>query len=144
MPGVVAAWPMGILSLCVFCLRTYVAAQFMERGVAIAADWQAAVALFTHDFPLPLITPVWSAGLFVAADIVCAVLLILGAFMSSACAGLLMINAASLFFEPLLWDLTRPAPLLFRLYSSAALLMLLACGPGHLSFDALRKAGRRP
>lgn len=143
MLGVLTAWPMRILSLCALCMRTYVGAQFMERGVAKAADWHAAVVLFTQEFPLPLVSPAWSAGMFVAADIVCSVLLILGACMGSACVGLLMLNMATLLFQPSIWDLSRPDPLLFRLYSSAGLLLLIACGPGALSFDALRGAGRR-
>lgn len=143
MLGVVTAWPMRIISVCALCLRTYVGAQFMERGVAKAADWHAAVALFTHDFPFPLLAPAWSAGLFIAVDVVFSVLLILGAFMSSACVGLLMLNVATLLFQASVWDLTRLDPLLFRLYSSGCLLMLIACGPGALSFDALRRAGGR-
>lgn len=142
MQGVAAVWRMGIFSLCVFCLRIYIAAEFLQRGVAKAADWHAAVVQFTLDFSLPLMSPVWSVGTFVVADFVFSMLLVLGAFMSSACAGLLMLNLAALIFQSSIWDLSRPDPLLFRLYSSACLLFLIAWGPGALSFDAFRRSER--
>lgn len=86
--------------------------------------------LFEHEYALPLIPPAWAAILATIAEHILPVLLILGLLARFSALGLLMMTAViQIFVYPGAW-------VTHGLWS-VAFLLIIARGPGRLSFDHL-------
>ena len=111
-------------------LRLAVATVFWNSGMTKLANWNTAVALFTDEYPLPLLPPEVAAYVAATIELTAPVLLILGLLTRPAAAVLLgMTTVIEIFVYPQAWPT--------HIQWAAMLLVLLCRGPGMLSLDHL-------
>jgi putative oxidoreductase len=125
--GWLEAVPYGLLALV---LRFAVATIFWNSGMTKLADWNAAVALFTDEYKLPLLPPVIAAHIALAIELAAPLLLVLGLLTRLAVLVLLgMTMVIEVFVYPEAWPT--------HIQWAAMLLVLLCRGAGLLSLDYL-------
>lgn len=91
---------------------------------------ESALDLFRYEYGLPLLDPAWAAWLAATAEHALPLLLVVGLATRWAALGLLaMTLVIQVFVYPLAWPV--------HLTWAAALLYLIARGPGRLSLDAI-------
>ena len=111
-------------------LRVAVAYIFWASAMVKLDSWQTALSLFQDEYKLPLLPPELAAYIAVSIELTTPVLLVLGLFTRGAVAVLLGMTAViEIFVYPQAWPT--------HLQWAAMLLILLARGPGAVSFDAL-------
>jgi putative oxidoreductase len=94
------------------------------------ADWNAALALFTDEYQLPLLPPELAANLALIVEVTTPVLLVLGLLTRPAALILLGMTAViEIFVYPQAWPT--------HIQWAAMLLVLLCRGAGVFSLDAL-------
>lgn len=122
-------WLDGIpYSLLAIPLRLAVANVFWSSAMVKLANWDAAVALFTDEYRLPLLPPELAAYMGVSVELSTPVLLVLGLLTRPAAAVLLgMTTIIEVFVYPQAWPT--------HIQWAAMLLVLLARGPGRFSLD---------
>jgi len=111
-------------------LRLAVATVFWNSAMTKLDDWNAALALFTDEYKVPLLPPEVAAHLAVGIELTTPVLLVLGLLTRGAALVLLGMTA---FIEVFVYPLAWPT----HLQHGAMLLVLLCRGPGALSLDTL-------
>ncbi len=119
-------------------LRLAVATIFWNSAMTKLDDWNAALALFTDEYRVPVIPPVIAAYLAVSVELTTPLLLVSGLTTRLAALVLLGMTAViEVFVYPQAWPT--------HLQWSAMLLVLLFRGPGAVSLDHLirRYADRR-
>ena len=119
-------------------LRIAVATVFWNSGTTKLANWDAALALFSDEYKVPLLPPELAAYLAASVELTTPVLLVLGLMTRPAAAILLgMVAFIEIFVYPLAWPT--------HIQWAAMLLVLLCRGPGKLSLDYLlwRRLGAR-
>lgn len=121
------------LDLCLLAARVFPAAVFWlsaRTKVDGFAIKDSTFFLFEHVYALPVIPPAWAAVLATIAEHVLPVLLVLGLLARVSALGLLVMTAViQIFVFPDAW-------VTHGLWA-AALLVVLAQGPGRLSLDHL-------
>jgi putative oxidoreductase len=129
--GRVIRWLDGVpYSLLAIPLRFAVATVFWNSGMTKLANWDTAVALFTDEYKVPLLSPEFAAYLTATIEFTTPVLLVLGLFTRPAAAVLLgMTMVIEVFVYPLAWPT--------HIQWAAMLLVLLCRGSGRLSIDHL-------
>jgi putative oxidoreductase len=136
----VIRWLDGVpYSLLAIPLRFAVATVFWNSGMTKLANWDTAVALFTDEYKVPLLSPEFAAYLTATIELTTPVLLVLGLFTRPTAAVLLgMTTVIEGFVYPLAWPT--------HIQWAAMLLVLLCRGPGRLSIDHLmwRRFGAKP
>jgi putative oxidoreductase len=119
--------------LIALCARIFPAAVFWQSGQTKVAGFHlkpSAVALFQHEYQLPVIDPTAAAYLSAVGELVLPVLLVLGLATRFAALGLLFMTAViEIFVYPLAWPTHGVWATCF--------LLLIARGPGEVSLDAL-------
>jgi putative oxidoreductase len=118
-------------------LRAAVATVFWNSAMTKLDDWNAALALFTDDYKLPVLPPELAAYLAVSIELATPILLVLGLFTRGAALVLLgMTTVIEVFVYPQAWPT--------HIQWAAMLLVLLCRGAGTLSLDHLlwRRFGR--
>jgi putative oxidoreductase len=111
-------------------LRLAVATIFWNSAMTKLADWNAALALFTDEYKVPLLPPVIAAYIAVSIELTTPVLLVSGLLTRVAALVLLGMTAfIEIFVYPLAWPT--------HLQWAAMLLVLLCRGPGLVSLDYL-------
>lgn len=116
-------------------LRLYLANVFFQSGLVKLQSWDSTVALFAHEYQVPLLTPGLAAIIATAAELVLPVLLAFG-FGARAAAGLLFVfNAVAVVSYPEISE----AGVMQHQYWGVLLLTLLVYGPGRWSLDCLMK-----
>ena len=109
-------------------LRLAVATVFWNSAMTKLADWNAALALFTDEYKVPVLPPDVAANIAVSIELSTPVLLVLGLFTRAAALVLLGMTAfIEIFVYPLAWPT--------HIQWAAMLLVLLCRGPGALSLD---------
>jgi putative oxidoreductase len=111
-------------------LRLAVATVFWHSAMDKLANWEAAVALFTDEYRLPLLPPEVAAYMAVSIELVTPVLMVLGLFTRAAALVLLGMTAViEIFVYPQAWPT--------HLQWAAMLLVLLGRGAGAVSVDSI-------
>ncbi|HVR93574.1 MAG TPA: DoxX family protein [Casimicrobiaceae bacterium] len=111
-------------------LRLAVATVFWNSGMAKLANWDTALALFTDEYNVPLLSPEVAAYLAATIELTTPVLLVFGLLTRPAAAVLLgMTTVIEVFVYPQAWPT--------HIQWAALLLVLLCRGPGKLSLDHL-------
>ena len=109
-------------------LRLAVATVFWNSAMTKLASWDTAVALFTDEYRVPVLSPELAAYMAVSIELTAPVLLVLGLATRPAAAVLLgMTTIIEVFVYPQAWPT--------HLQWAAMLLVLLARGPGKISLD---------
>jgi putative oxidoreductase len=117
-------------SLLAVPLRLAVATVFWNSGTTKLDDWNAALALFTDEYKVPLLPPQVAAYLAVSIELSIPVLLVLGLLTRGAA---LVLLGMTIFIEVFVYPLAWPT----HIHWAAMLLVLLCRGPGALSLDRL-------
>lgn len=119
------AVPYALLALP---LRLAVATVFWNSGMTKLANWDAAIALFTDEYHLPVLPPELAAYIAASIELSTPVMLVLGLLTRPAAAVLLgMTLVIELFVYPLAWPT--------HIQWAAMLLVLLCRGAGSVSID---------
>lgn len=126
-------WAGSLLSLAI---RLFVGWQFFRAGLIKIEDWDATLALFRHEYDVPLLPTAVAALLGTTGELIFPLLLAIGLFSRPAALGLFAVNAMALLSYPALWEFECPAAVQDHLYWGALLLVPLAFGPGWFSLDA--------
>jgi putative oxidoreductase len=109
-------------------LRLAVATVFWNSAMTKVANWDTAIALFTDEYKLPLLSPWLAAYSAVTVELVTPILLVLGLGTRAAALILLgMTSVIEIFVYPEAWPT--------HIQWAAMLLVLLCRGPGTLSID---------
>ncbi|WP_302173053.1 DoxX family protein [uncultured Hydrogenophaga sp.] len=133
--GLAALQPAGALAA-----RLYIAQVFWLAGLTKIRDWETTLLLFTEEYRVPLLPPVWAAVSGTAGELVLPVLLVLGLGGRLAALGLSVVNAVAAISLP---DIA-PAAWQQHLTWGALLAALVLAGPGRWSADHAWAAMRRP
>ena len=129
--GRVIRWLDGVpYSVLAVPLRFAVATVFWNSAMTKLANWDTAIALFTDEYKVPLLSPEVAAYIAVTIELTTPVLLVLGLATRLAALVLLgMTTVIEIFVYPLAWPT--------HIQWAAMLLVLLCRGPGELSLDEL-------
>ncbi|MDT7837147.1 DoxX family protein [Aquabacterium sp. OR-4] len=128
----VQAAALQLQPLAQLAARWHVAQVFFLSGLTKLRDWETTLALFQHEYHVPLLSPALAAVLGTAGELVLPVLLLLGLGGRIAALGLLVVNAVAVLSLP---ELPEPA-LNLHIFWGSLLLGLLLWGPGRWSLDA--------
>ena len=118
--------------------RVFPAAVFFQSGLTKIDGWRIADStwfLFENLYALPLIPPVWAAVMATIAELVLPVLLVLGLLARISALGLLVMTVVIQVF-------VFPAAWVTHGLWAAALLVVIAHGPGRLSLDRVLRLDR--
>jgi putative oxidoreductase len=118
-------------------LRAAVATVFWNSATTKLDDWNAALALFTDEYKVPLLPPEMAAYMAVSIELSMPVLLVFGLGTRAAALVLLAMTAViEVFVYPQAWPT--------HIQWAAMLLVLLCRGPGAVSLDHLlrRRLGK--
>jgi putative oxidoreductase len=111
-------------------LRLAVATVFWNSAQTHLANWDTTLYLFGNDYALPFLPPELAAYMAVTIEVTTPILLVLGLLTRAASAVLLgMTLVIEIFVYPMAWPT--------HIQWAAMLFVLLARGPGKLSFDWL-------
>ena len=111
--------------------RLYVAQIFFFSGLTKIRDWSTAVALFTDEYHVPILSPQIAAAMGAGGELVLPVLLALGLGGRFAAMGLFVMNIVAVISYT---DIT-PAGVQQHNLWGAMLVMIVLWGPGKLSLD---------
>ena len=117
--------------LLVLAIRVWVANVFWKSGMAKIASWDSTVALFTHEYHVPVVSPEIAAFMGTAVELTMPVLLVLGLGARFSAAVLFVLNIVAVISYP---DLNEIG-LKDHYYWGLLLLITLLHGPGKLSVD---------
>ena len=117
----------------VLAVRLYVASVFFKSGLTKIASMDTTILLFTHEYQVPLLSPMLAAYLGTAAELVLPVMLALGLGGRLAAAALFVFNIVAVISYP---DLNEVGVMQHQ-YWGVLLLIPLLYGPGKLSIDSL-------
>ncbi len=112
-------------------IRVWVANVFWKSGMTKIASWDSTVALFTHEYHVPLLSPEIAAFLATGIEVTMPVLLVLGLGARFSVAVLFVFNIVAVISYP---DLNEIG-LKDHYYWGLLLLVPLLHGPGKLSVD---------
>lgn len=112
-------------------VRLYLASIFWKSGLNKLQSWDTTVALFEHEYQVPLLSPYAAALLGTGAELVLPVLLAAGLAGRFAALALTVFNIVAVISYP---DLSE-AGLKDHFYWGVLLLVPLFHGPGKLSLD---------
>jgi putative oxidoreductase len=120
-------------------LRIYVAWIFFNSGLVKIQSWSSTLALFEHEYAVPLLPPVAAAWLGTAAELSLPVLLALGLVGHFAALALFLFDIIVVISYPDLSEVGRQ----HHLYWGMLLAFFAVHGPGKLSLDTwlLRRKG---
>lgn len=129
-----ADWGGSLLSLAI---RLHVGWQFMKSGMVKASSWENTVALFQHEYSVPVLPPELAAAMGMGGELLLPPLLFAGLLSRPAALGLFAVNAMALLSYPQLWQFECPAAVNDHLFWGVLLLVVVAFGPGRFSLDRL-------
>jgi putative oxidoreductase len=111
--------------------RLYVAQAFFASGLTKLQDWGTTLALFTHEYAVPLLPPAWAALMGTGGELVLPVLLVLGLGGRVAALGLSVVNIVAVVALPEI----APAALQQHVSWGIALATLAVFGNGKWAAD---------
>jgi putative oxidoreductase len=112
-------------------VRVWVGKVFFDSGLTKIQSWDTTVALFAHEYQVPLLSPTLAALLGTGAELVLPVLLVVGLGTRFAAAALFVFNIVAVISYP---DLNEIG-LKDHQYWGVLLLLPLVYGPGKLALD---------
>jgi len=126
-------------------IRLYVARVFILSGLTKIRDWDSTLALFHHEYHVPLLPPSLAAALGTFGELAFPVFLIVGLGTRLAALGLGFVNVVAVVSYWHVLSTTQPA-LAQHVFWGTLLLVTLFHGPGRLSLDHLfaSRRGLRP
>jgi putative oxidoreductase len=129
--GQLIAWLQAVpYSVLAVPLRLGVAVIFWNSAQVKLINWQRTVELFAEEYRVPLLPPELAAGIALAIEIACPILLVLGLMTRFAVVVLLGMTAViQIFVYPEAWPT--------HLQWTAMMLVLLCRGAGAFSLDCL-------
>lgn len=116
------------------CARLWLGQAFLVSGLLKLADWDNAVYLATHEYPVSWMSPLTAAVTGVSIEVICPVFLILGLFTRAAALPMLALTLVSQFAYH---------PFDTNLFWAALLGWYVIHGPDALSLDRILAAGIR-
>lgn len=116
--------------------RLYVAQVFFASGLTKLRDWDTTLALFTHEYAVPVLPPTAAAVLGTAGEIVLPALLVLGLGGRFAALGLGVVNVVAV----IALEEVAPAALQQHITWSVLLAVLTVYGPGRWALDTPLRA----
>ncbi len=121
-------------------IRLWVANIFWKSGLTKIQSWDTTVALFTHEYQVPLLSPTMAAAMGTTVELVFPVLLVLGLAGRLSAGVLFVFNIIAVISYPDLNEIGVKD----HVYWGILLLVPLLHGPGRLSIDHyLRKRWMR-
>ena len=135
----VEQWGGALLALA---LRVYVGLVFFKAGLTKIADWDTTLALFEHEYAVPLLSPQLAALFGTAGELVLPLMLWTGFLCRPAALGLFLVNAMAVISYPLLLTFDCPAAINDHRSWAILLLVLAVFGPGRLSADSMLSRAR--
>jgi putative oxidoreductase len=111
--------------------RLYVAWVFLKSGLTKLNDWESTLLLFEYEYEVPVLSPVLSAYMATAGELVLPVLLALGLLSRFSAAGLFIVNWIAVIS---LVDMPQAALNLHYIWAGASALVVI-WGGGFLSAD---------
>jgi putative oxidoreductase len=111
--------------------RLYVAYAFFLAGLTKLRDWDTTLTLFTDEYKVPLLPPVWAAVMGTGGELVLPVLLALGLAGRFAALGLSVVNVVAV----VSLSEIAPAALQQHLLWGALLIAVAVYGPGRFAVD---------
>lgn len=118
-----------------FVLRGFIAWQFLKSALNKLRDWPSTISLFQDEYHVPFLSPEFAAYLGTGAELLFAILLILGLFSSLSALALLFVNLMAVVSYPILWELECPAGLNDHFYWAVLLMLVIVFGAGKWSLD---------
>ena len=112
-------------------IRVWVANIFWKSGLTKIQSWDTTVALFTHEYQVPLLSPTMAATLGTGVELIFPVLLVLGLAGRLSAGVLFIFNLIAVISYP---DLNEIG-IKDHIYWGILLLVPLLHGPGRLSVD---------
>lgn len=128
-------WLDWIAPLVSLAVRLFIATVFFKAGLTKIASWENTVALFEHEYMVPLLPPALAALMATVAELVLPAMLALGLGTRLAAAGLFVLNAVAVISYPGIGEVGLGHHQMWGLF----LLVTLTHGPGRLSLDHLIK-----
>jgi uncharacterized membrane protein YphA (DoxX/SURF4 family) len=122
----VSHWLDKLNPLMKLFIRLWMGAVFFKSGIGKVQDWDTAVLLFTHEHPVPYLSPEFAAGSAITFEILCPILLAFGLFSRFAVLPMLVMTAVI--------EFTYLQHLQHQ-YWAILLSTILFVGPGKLSLD---------
>jgi putative oxidoreductase len=112
-------------------IRLWVANVFWKSGLTKIQSWDSTIALFTHEYQVPLLSPEVAAVLGTATELFFPVLLVLGLGARFSAAVLFIFNYIAVISYPEL----NEVGIKDHIYWGILLLVTLLHGPGKISLD---------
>ncbi len=112
-------------------LRLWVASVFWNSGLTKLQSWDTTVALFTHEYQVPLLAPAAAALLATGVELAFPVLLAVGLGARLSAAVLFVFNYVAVISYPELNEVGVKD----HVYWGMLLLVTLVHGPGRISLD---------
>lgn len=112
-------------------IRLWVANVFWKSGLTKIQSWDSTIALFTHEYQVPLLSPEVAAVLGTGTELIFPVLLVLGLGTRVSAAVLFVFNYIAVISYPELNEIG----LKDHIYWGILLLVTLLHGPGMISID---------
>lgn len=125
-------WGGALLALS---LRVYLGLVFFKAGLTKIADWDSTLALFQHEYEVPLLSPQLAAISGTTGELLLPVLLWAGFLTRPAAVGMFFVNLMAVISYPQLFTFDCPAALNDHRYWGILLLVLVVFGPKRLSAD---------
>jgi len=80
-----------ISPVAILAIRVYLGLIFFQYGLSKTEDWSSTLTQFRTDWAIPILSPVASAWMTAAGELVLSVMLIIGLYTRFAASGLLII-----------------------------------------------------
>lgn len=112
-------------------VRLYVGMVFWKSGIVKYASIDSTIWLFTHEYHVPILSPIVAAYLSTAAELGFSALLMLGLFGRFSALALFVVNVVAVISYPNLHD----TGIQWHMIWGLLLLVTLFHGPGKLSLD---------
>lgn len=112
-------------------IRLWVANVFWKSGLTKIQSWDSTIALFTHEYQVPLLSPEVAAVLGTTTELFFPVLLVLGLGARFSAAVLFIFNHIAVISYPELNEIGAKD----HVYWGILLLVTLLHGPGRISID---------
>lgn len=127
-------WGGALLALS---LRVYLGLVFFKAGLTKIADWDSTLALFQHEYAVPLLSPQLAAISGTTGELLLPLLLWTGFLTRPAAVGMFFVNLMAVISYPQLFTFDCPAAVNDHRYWGILLLVLVVFGPRRLSADWL-------
>lgn len=125
-------------------VRIFLADVFFKAGLTKIQSWQSTLALFTHEYKVPIVSPAIAAYSGTFVELVFPILLLVGVLGRFPAFVLFIFNIIAVISYPFLMTDAGQVGLYHHMFLGALLLMCMTHGPGKLSLDELFRSEKKP